>query len=206
MKMRLLRMLALVVALVPAGTFRAHAVPLEFDAATLDLLDAGEVVVQNRQPAKGGIAARAVGVVDSSVDAIRAVLRRCEYFHEFMPRTEKSERREKNPAGDLCFSEVDMPFPFSNLWSTVRVREEVLPGGVYLRHFRMEEGTFHINEGAWRIEPWKGDKARSLLIYEFEMDPSVPLPDFIIRAAQKTTLPEVITAVRRRVAGLQPGR
>ncbi len=197
--MRLLRTMAMLVALVPLGSAQVHAASLHFTPATRSLLEAGDVVVQNRQPTKGGIAARAIGVIDASVDAIRAVLQRCEDFHEFMPRTEKSERREKNPTDDLCFSEVDMPFPFSNLWATMRVREEALPGGVYLRHFQMEEGTYDTNEGTWRVEPWNDDATRSLLTYEFEIEPSVALPDFIIRAAQKTTLPEVITAVRGRL-------
>ena len=47
--------------------------------------------------------------------------------------------------------------------------------------------------------PWDGDGARTLLVYQLDMDPDTVVPDFLLRRAQSAAAPKVFEAIRRRV-------
>ena len=80
--------------------------------------------------------------------------------------------------------------------------EEILPGGSFKRSWSLIKGTYKRNNGSWIVKPWGPSGSESLLIYAIDLDPDTSVPDFIIRKAQTSTLPDLFEAIRRRVRSL----
>ncbi|MEE2755969.1 MAG: SRPBCC family protein [Myxococcota bacterium] len=162
------------------------------------LLD-GKFVLNKLNPTGGaGVAFVAFSLVKLPVEQIWPVVRDCQYFKDFMPRTKTSELRERKGKTAICYVEVSMPFPFKNLWSTVRSVESHDQQGSYTRSWTLIDGTYERNTGRWTVSRWKGQKNTSLLTYEVDVNPNVALPSFIIQKAQTGTLPGLFDAVRDR--------
>ncbi len=164
-------------------------------------LTQGEVIVERLDPTGGsGVAARAMGIVDATPAKVWPVVRDCEHFAKFMPRTKKSDLVSRKGTDSVCRVEIEMPFPFDNLWSVVRSSERETKEGGFQRVWTLMKGTYKRNNGRWSVYPWEGDK--SLLVYEIDVDPDMAIPDAIIRSAQTGSLPDVFEAVRKRVKTL----
>lgn len=177
----------------------ALAAPPAIDAAERSQLDAGEVVVHPHTPADDtGFAVLAYAVVQAPVDRVWPHLKDCGKYDEFMPRTKKSEIREGTADKGVCFIEIGMPFPFSNLWAENESESVSLPGGGFERRWHLKQGTYTKNQGSWAVYPW-GD-GKSLVVYTLEAAPDTVIPDAILRKAQTGVLPDAFEAVRKRVA------
>lgn len=162
-------------------------------------LDQGGVVVHELKPTdNSGVAGMAFGVVEASSDEVWPIVRDCEHFSKFLPSTKKSWRKGEG-SDQVCYDELELPFPLTNLWAETRsvAREE--PQGYYLREWSFVKGTYKRNRGSWRVVPWGEDGKRSLVIYEVDSDPSMLVPDWILRAAQTGSLPKIFEGVRKRV-------
>lgn len=187
-------LVALPLLLVPLLT---HATP-DLSADKKTTLKKGEVIVERLDPTGGsGVAARAMGIVDAAPAKVWPVVRDCEHFAKFMPRTKSSELISRTGGDSVCKVEIEMPFPFDNLWSVVRSSERKTDEGGFQRVWTLMKGTYKRNNGRWSVYPWEGEK--SLLVYEIDVDPDVAIPDAIIRSAQTGSLPDVFEAVRKRV-------
>ncbi len=162
-------------------------------------LDAGEVVIRDRPARQGrGVAFDAFGVIRTAPSALWGVLRECGRFQEFMPRTKKSELRKREGNTAVCFTEIEMPFPFDNLWSEVKVSETAHGDGRFSRTWSLLRGTYEWNDGSWRLYPW-GDGEMTLLVYRLAVNPKISVPDFLIRKGQTGALPGLFEALNRRV-------
>jgi ribosome-associated toxin RatA of RatAB toxin-antitoxin module len=167
-------------------------------------LDKGEIVTRETTPTGGkGVGAMALGVIEAPSAEVWEVLRDCQRYWQFMPRTKKSWFREEEGVGTICHVELQMPFPLPNLWSdtVAEIREE--PKGHFLRAWKMVRGSYRRNDGSWTIIPW-GDGSRSLVVYDIDTDPLIAVPDPLIRLGQAGSLPDVITQIRKRVVALRP--
>lgn len=174
------------------------------DAEELRRLSAGEVIIIEKAPTDGtGVAAVAKGVIDAPVDKVWPIVRDCQHFQEFMPRTAKSELRSQNGDELTCFVEIDMPWPISNLQSETLSRVEKLDGGAMRRTWQHKTGTYTRNNGSWLARPFPGQPQRTLLIYEIDVNPDMAIPDGILRKAQTGSLPKMFVAVAER-AGVKP--
>jgi hypothetical protein len=186
---------------------RALAEPVkapELSADEVKRLDKGEVVTRNLTPKDNkGVAALALGVIDADTATVWPVVRDCQHFKHFMPRTKGSALKQDPTHGPLCRVELSMPFPLTDLWSETKsvMREE--PAGHYLRSWSLVTGTYHRNDGSWTLVPWGQDKSKTLLVYAIDSDPKLLVPDALIRAGQTGSLPDVVKQVRKRVAQVQ---
>lgn len=163
------------------------------------LLDEGRVLVTTEKPTDDvGVAALAIGVVNAPVDQVWSVVRDCQHFSKFMPRAKKSELRSTNGNTMVCFLEVSMPFPLSNLWSEVTTELSTLPGGGHRRTWRLNKGNYKRNNGSWEAHPWGEGGTRTLLIYRLDVDPDMAIPDALLRKAQTGSIPDMFAAVRKR--------
>ena len=166
-------------------------------------VSSGEVVIRRLPPTGGdGVAARAFAVVKAPAKKVWPVLRDCQHFKEFLPRTKESVLKSRVGLTSVCYTKIDMPFPFSDLWADVKSVEEVVPGGAFKRSWSLIKGTYKRNNGSWIVKPWGPSGSESLLIYAIDLDPDTSVPDFIIRKAQTSTLPDLFEAIRRRVRSL----
>jgi hypothetical protein len=181
----------------------AYASP-KLSADQIATIESGEVVVVPKSPTGGeGVAAMSYGLVEAPIARVWPVVRDCQHFHKFMPRTAKSELRERNGDVMKCYFKLDMPFPFSDMWSLVTSKITRTPDGAFHRRWSLIEGTYSRNEGQWSAYPWGTDGKKTLLVYTIDVDPQVSMPDFIIRKAQTGTLPDVYDAIRKRVRTLR---
>jgi hypothetical protein len=156
-------------------------------------------LVRDREPPNGeGIAFEALGVIRVSPATLWPTLQACDRFQEFMPRTKKSAIRRRSGNTAVCFTEIDMPFPFDNLWSEVKVTETVPGDGTFSRTWTLLKGTYERNRGSWVLYPWRGGK-ETLLVYRLAVNPKISVPDFIIRKGQTGALPDMFEAINQRV-------
>jgi hypothetical protein len=193
--------------LAAACSLVVHAEPIEYPTLTdaeRTSLDEGQAIIRPQEAAGGhGVAAVTLGVVDAPPDEVWPVARDCEHFSKFLPNTKTSRRTEEN-GESRCFDEISLPFPLPNLWadttSTVRLDPE---HHRYQRTWAFVRGTYRHNTGGWTVLPWGPDGQKSLVVYAFDTDPKMLIPDAIIRAAQTGALPKVLVAVRERVKALR---
>lgn len=187
-----------------ASTVAVAADPFEAPALSADdqkVLEKGEVVVRRLEPAGGkGVAVLAVGVVDAKPPEVWPVVRDCQYFKDFMPRTKHSELKEE--AGvKLCRVELSMPFPLKDLWSETKSTVNEAPPR-FRRDWTLVHGTYLRNDGSWTLLPW-ADGAKTLLVYRIDTQPDSMVPDGLARAAQSKSLPDMMAAVKKRVVTLR---
>ncbi|MEE2787014.1 MAG: SRPBCC family protein [Myxococcota bacterium] len=163
-------------------------------------IEQGEVVVQLLKPTDdSGVAARAIAVIKAPPKDVWPVLRDCQHYKDFMPRTQASEVRSRVGHMQICYTKVDMPFPFSDLWAEVKSVEKIGDDGSFARRWSLIKGTYRRNNGSWTVRPWGSGGDHSLIVYQVDLDPETNVPDFIIRKAQTSTLPDVFDAIRKRV-------
>lgn len=191
--------------LVAVSSFAVWAEPVPFpklNDAEKKKLEANEVVVREIKPTDNkGVGAESMGLIDAPTSEVWPVLRDCQHFMHFMPKTKKSEVLDED-GQKLCHVELKLPFPLTDLWSDTKstVREE--PAGHYLRSWTLVRGTYHRNNGSWHVLPW-AEGAKTLVVYTIDSDPKMMVPDSMIRAAQTGSLPDVFSAIRKRVASLR---
>ncbi|MFO0596418.1 MAG: SRPBCC family protein [Myxococcaceae bacterium] len=166
-------------------------------------LDAGEVVVHELKPTDGrGVSGRAMAVIDAPSNEVWPIARDCEHFSKFLPET-KTSRKTLVDGDTICFDELSLPFPLTNLWAETKTVAREEPTGYFHRDWSFVKGTYKRNRGAWTVVPW-GEKAdKSLVIYFVDSDPAMAVPDFILRAAQVGSLPKIFTGIKKRLADLR---
>ncbi len=130
-----------------------------------------------------------------------AIIRDCARYAEYMPRLKKSSLVE---AG-VCHTELQMPFPLTNLWSDCSFELSESPEGHFERTWKLVRGTYKRNSGRWRLIPWGEGRKQTLAVYNLDSDPKMAIPDGIIRAAQTGSLPDVFKAVRKRGVTMRAG-
>lgn len=186
------RALVVVVALFAAGVASAG----EPESVRLER---GDVVVWTEKVAGSETpVGYARGVIDAPPAAVWAVVEACEDYSKTMPRILKSAVVKREGAVRFCKVTADMPFPAPDLESLTRAEGRAVDGG-FVRTWRLVEGDYKINEGSFSLMPY-GDGSKTLATYRIHVQPNLPLPDGIVRAAQKGSLPDVIHNLRKRFA------
>ena len=169
-------------------------------------LQNGEMIFREAQPTeKPGVAFMAAGLVEHPTKQVWPVIRDCEHYHKFMPRTVVSERRERKGRHSLCYVKLSMPFPLSDLESLVNSYETISGDGRYRRHWNLIKGSYTRNNGSWTVYPFGPQNQMSLLVYRIDINPSMSVPDFMIRKAQRGSLPEIFDAIRARTRMIKEG-
>ncbi len=167
-------------------------------------LEAGELVVHEFKPTDNrGIGVESMRVIEAPTTEVWPVLRDCEHFSKFMPRTKVSSTSEENGV-PLCHVELGMPFPLANLWSDTKSVQREEPAGHFSRAWTLVRGTYNRNSGSWSVLPWGEGGTKTLVVYRIDSDPKVILPDAILRSAQAGSLPDVFVSIQKRVLALRP--
>lgn len=169
-------------------------------------LEANEVVVKERKPTDNrGVSGEAMAVVDAPTTEVWPIVRDCEHYAKFLPSTKNTKRTDEN--GDtVCHDEIELPFPLTNLKADTKSVWREDPEGTFKREWSFVRGTYRRNRGSWTVLPWGDDKKKTLVVYFVDSDPSMLVPDFILRSAQIGTLPNVFVGVRKRVVALREAR
>jgi len=172
-----------------------------FDAEQRAALERGEVLIEKLEPTGGdGVSARVVGVVSAPPERVFPIVDDCSRFHEFMPRTKRSEERYRTERTSKCYVEISMPFPLKDLWAETLVTREPPSEGVWRREWKLHKGSYRRNSGSWTLYPWGEGGRKTLAVYVMDAAPNVPIPDALARAAQSSSLPDLYEAIRARAA------
>jgi ribosome-associated toxin RatA of RatAB toxin-antitoxin module len=164
-------------------------------------LEAGEVLAEARTlEEEGAVAARVRAVIAAAPAKVWEHVAACDKYSEFMPRLSESRIVEQEGERVVCHLRIDMPFPLGALWSESEGRHRALSGGRFERRWKLLRGTYKRNEGHWRLGPWGEDATRTLVTYQVVVAPDKAIPQSILREGQRRSLPELIEALRRRVA------
>jgi Polyketide cyclase / dehydrase and lipid transport len=166
-------------------------------------LTGNAVVVRSMKPINDvGIAVQALGVIDAPPREVWPVVRDCQNFVAFMPRTKASSLIEVDGAV-LCHSEISLPFPLQNLWSDSSAKDRESPEG-FQRSLTLVRGTYDRNTASWTVLPW--GEGQSLVIYFVDTRPKIFIPDVIMRSMQGGEFPGVFAALRKRVTALREAK
>lgn len=95
---------------------------------------------------------------------------------------------------------MDVPFPLGDRWYLVKVLwdETQAARQIYTSSWSFLLGNLRDYSGEWKVEPFGHQKTR--LTYRVVTDTGGFVPKFIVKQFTNTTLPQVITAVRQRLA------
>jgi len=192
------------VALVGLAATGAFATPVTAstlcDGRNSEITD-GSVIVIERPPTDGrGVAIQACGRVDAPPEQVWPVMIQCDYFEEFLPSVASSKLLSRDGEVAVCETDINLPFPLSNIHSVTRNIETALESGGFAKRWTLVRGSYKRNVGSWTVLPWPEDANRTLLVYDVDIDPDSLIPDFILRRIQSSTAPDVFAAVRDRVA------
>jgi hypothetical protein len=171
-------------------------------AEQLSEIQKGEVVVVKLPPpGNAGVKFRALKKMPIAGAKLKPVFVECEHFKKFMPRTLSSAVSKKTAQTATCEVVVDMPFPFDDLESTVDTKWGDTKPGVWSRSWSLVRGSFNRNRGSWTVIDTE-DPNQSIVVYEASVDPKVSIPDFILRAAQVNTIPDLMMAILKRAQSI----
>ena len=132
--------------------------------------------------------------IDAPATAIWDVLKACEIAPEYVPNVQSCKKLEELDGGraELFVQTIKPVFFLPTFEHEFRLD--------YTPYSRIDvnrvSGPIAHMQGTWWLLP--EDNGRILLVYEFALDPGMPIPRFLVRATLRRDLPKVISAVRER--------
>ena len=102
------------------------------------------------------------------------------------------------------YSLLDFPWPVSNRWYIIKILQDETLGAshIYKSSWSLEIGNLRENCGEWLLEPFGKNKTK--VTYRLLTDPGGHLPNFLTKKGTAVTMPQIISAVRRRAGNLDP--
>lgn len=159
-------------------------------------LAAGEIVVTTRAVAGAELPEAIVqAVIDAPPAAVWRIVDDCNGYKRTMPRIAESKELSRSGATSVCVVTVDMPMPMSNLTSTSEATSTPGPG-TWKRTWKLIKGDYKRNEGSWVLTAYDAEGKRTRAVYRVIADPNVSVPNFVIRKAQESALPDMMKKIR----------
>ncbi len=156
-------------------------------------LEQGEILVDvpRNRPAQR-VQVQVAALIAARPEEIWDVLTACELAPEYVPNVVSCRRLEEVDDGRAeLFVQVVKPAFFLPRFEHV-FRLDYEP---YERvHVSRVSGPIAYMSGTWELLPQ--DDGRTLLLYELEVDPGMPVPRFWVRATMRRDLPKIVEAVR----------
>ena len=162
-------------------------------------LDKGEVLISRHKSKLGYDKVKALAIIKAPPAKVWPTFDKCGNYKNSMLRVASSKELSRKGGVVRCEIVIAMPFPIKNLRTVTDAVHTAKPGKFYKRKWNLVEGDFKVNRGSWTLRPYK-DGTQTLLTYLVVAEPNIPVPQFIRRAAQNKTLPELIEHIRKRVA------
>jgi hypothetical protein len=177
-------------------------------------------VTIEKLPGSGARRGTVSGLVEASPERVWAVVSQYNDYKTFMPRfaegmildsnlpasfmnphqlksRESDLQAYKLPAlpGDtfLFYNRLDLPSPLGDKRYILKMMRDP---AAFSEHWFQVAGDMKVNEGSWVLQS-VGDK--TLATYTTVSDPGMPVPGFLLNLTMKSTLPDIIKAVRQRV-------
>ena len=140
-------------------------------------------------------------IIEAPVKSVWEVVTDKEAATEYVKNLKRAEVLERGIEDGLAYEiiEQDIKLGLFPVIFTYRLKHELQP---YDRiDFKRTSGDLREAEGYWRFIP-VDEGARTLLIYQLEIDPGRLIPRPVVRNALRKSLPDALRGVRDRVAEL----
>jgi hypothetical protein len=96
------------------------------------------------------------------------------------------------------YSHLNFPWPCNNRWYIIKGVHDETSAGQHRYHssWSLVTGNLRENSGEWLLEPFGAGKTKAT--YRLLTDPGGAIPGFLVERATCSTMPQIITAVRKR--------
>ena len=159
--------------------------------------DRGEILVYQKKVKGIDVPEMVVkAVINAPPEKVWAIVSRCQNYTRTMLRIKRSQELSRRGNNIVCKVTVDMPFPYSDITSTTRVRHKV-GNGRWHRSWRLISGDYTRNRGSWLLTRFKNDPKRTMAVYHALAVPKSWIPNWVRNLAQKKTLPKMIKRLRQ---------
>jgi polyketide cyclase/dehydrase/lipid transport protein len=185
----------------------ALAAPALAEPTDQERLARGEIVVR-AEAVEGSKLPRivATGVVDAPPEQLWPLIDHCADYVRTMIHITGAAELSRVGTHVVCRLTVDLPFPFPDLTSTTEAEHTVVPGVRYERRWKLVEGDYDENSGAWILVPYDQAGRRTLVTYEMHAVPKIFVPSFLQRIAQRKSIPAMFEKLRAQVASADLSR
>ena len=98
------------------------------------------------------------------------------------------------------YSHLNFPWPCNNRWYIIKLMQDETRAGehCYQSSWSLVSGNLRENSGEWLLEPFEATKTK--VTYRLLTDPGGAIPGFLVDRGTCTIMPQIIKAVRKRVA------
>lgn len=172
--------------------FAADLTPEDWEA-----LHAGEVIVET-QKIDGKRRVEAAILIDNSAEDIWRVMLDCDAAPDFVPNMRRCTVLESAEDGSWQIIEHEVKYGWIAPKTVYRFKADYIPQRHI--HFERVSGDLRHLVGDWRLEQIGAEKASVLISYSVFIDPGILVPGFMTRRALRHDLPDVMNALRDRVA------
>jgi ribosome-associated toxin RatA of RatAB toxin-antitoxin module len=100
------------------------------------------------------------------------------------------------------YSHLNFPWPCTNRWYIIKILQDETRAAQHYYHssWSLVMGNLRENLGEWILEPF--DATRTKVTYRLLTDPGGAIPKFLVNRGTCTTLPQIISAVKKRTDNL----
>ena len=158
-----------------------------------ELLERGEIAVEVPRGRPGQrVQVKVAALIAAEPTAIWDVLTACELAPEYVPNVVSCELLESVDGGrsELFVQVVKPAFFLPRFEHVFRLDYEPFERV----KVRRVSGPIAYMEGTWELLPQPDGK--TLLLYDLEVDPGMPVPRFWLRATMRRDIPRIVEAVR----------
>ena len=165
-----------------------------------DLLRKGKVITRLEE-VKGSYVKKGIttAIMEAPFEKVWGVITDFEHYKEFMPRVEKSDLITKTEKQVKYFSELDMPWPISDVSYQCVVNMEKPKKHIQFELIKGTQKGVKAFNGTWDFEPFEGDQSKTLVHYNLFFEPEKGYPPWAVNFGTKHTIGNIMESVRERL-------
>jgi uncharacterized membrane protein len=151
-------------------------------------------VMEVRRDGKA-IAVQMTTTVDAPLAQVERVLMEVQYWPHWIPHLRSTRTLEADDGHIVLATEIDLPWPVSDVNETVRIDRRRIKGGIELA-WRHVKGDLVRNEGRWILLRMPND--RTFVRYQAVIQLDTWVPTFMLKNAEQKEAPWIIDGLRSR--------
>lgn len=185
----------------PASTAVSAAAPRAAAAhgpAITASLRRGEIdIVSLPDPHTGVQLARATVIVDAPAEVAMRIVTDYAHYSDFLPNFRASRVLSRRGNNAIVYLEARAVHNTTTIWAQLRIFQRRPAGQTQIIEGRMMQGNVARMDARWEVTPID-DGARSLVTFQFLIDPDLPFPDSIVSQENRRVTSRAVDALRRR--------
>ena len=202
-------LVAVVTAALLLGSTVAYAIEVEpaairqLSAAQIEALKKGDTIrsMDTNMPFRGEVN----GLIQAPIEELVAILKDYPKQTKWAPSMAEMRLLRREGEHEILGGRTDLPWPVPDRTWNMRAwtgYKTVSGRRSWVNLFQYIPGSGNMNESAgyWVLSQLPDDPSWVYCRYVLYGDPGIPLPDFVIRWASRTTLPAIISSLRKRHA------